>query len=342
MRPVSVASPVVNAPTIVHTLSRSLISAPISRPANSLCALRPTIASRRPRVKCLPSTSTISGRTKRFSAPTPRTPSARSAPLLRRGLFTAVTTSAVTAPPPSAVRATPGAPATMAAVSSGGMLAPSEKLAPLRRTLTRSALPTAINELVKLPAIVNTDTSTATTAAMPTTTTTDGPTRCGMLRRLKLKTAVIWRNTCVSDSTARERVDDVQALGAPSRQPRADCSHRDRERHAADEHALLHGNRRNAHRVEHRGEQRRGRDEAHDCRRHAQQRGLGEYQQGHGQVAEAVRLQHRELRYALADRLHHRVAGDEQQREQHGADDRVHDEADVADALDLPTEEIPF
>ena len=48
MRPDSVASPVVKTPTIVHTPARNLTSAPSSRPSNSVCALRPTIASRSP------------------------------------------------------------------------------------------------------------------------------------------------------------------------------------------------------------------------------------------------------------------------------------------------------
>src|SRR6185503_9817357 len=55
-------------------------------------------------VNARPSTSVISGRTAKFSVPTPRTASARTEPLLRHVRFTAVTRSRVTAPRPSGVR----------------------------------------------------------------------------------------------------------------------------------------------------------------------------------------------------------------------------------------------
>ncbi len=45
-------------------------------------------------------------------------------------------------------------------------------------------------------------------------------------------------------------------------------------------------------------------------------------------------LEHCEFRDALAHRLHHGVAGEEQQGEEHRADDRADDQADVAELLD--------
>ena len=72
----------------------------------------------------------------------------------------------------------------------------------------------------------------------------------------------------------------------------------------------------------------------------AEHQRLGEHEAHDGRIAEAVGLQDRELRNPLAHRLHHRVAGHEQQREHHGCDDGVDEKADVADLRDLRAQPI--
>ena len=61
---------------------------------------------------------------------------------------------------------------------------------------------------------------------------------------------------------------------------------------------------------------------------------FGEDEAEHAAVAEAERLQDRELRDALAHALRDRVADHEQQREEHREQDPAHDQADVADLLE--------
>ena len=80
----------------------------------------------------------------------------------------------------------------------------------------------------------------------------------------------------------------------------------------------------------------RCRDRKPQQRRHqAEQHRFHQDQRRHQSVREANGLQHGQFRYALAHGLHHRIAGQEQQREQHGADDRIHHGADVADLPEL-------
>ncbi len=67
---------------------------------------------------------------------------------------------------------------------------------------------------------------------------------------------------------------------------------------------------------------------------HDQQHGFGEHEAKHALVGKTNRLQHRELRNALAHGLRHRVAGEQDQREEHSRDDGADDQADVAELLD--------
>ncbi len=68
---------------------------------------------------------------------------------------------------------------------------------------------------------------------------------------------------------------------------------------------------------------------------HAKQYRFHQDQRRHLSVRESNGFQHGQFRYALAHGLHHGIAGQEQQREEHGADDRVHHDADVADLPEL-------
>ena len=54
---------------------------------------------------------------------------------------------------------------------------------------------------------------------------------------------------------------------------------------------------------------------------------------------EAERLEHRQLVRALADRLRHRVGRDQQDHQDRGRGDELHDQADVADLLGEPLDE---
>ena len=62
----------------------------------------------------------------------------------------------------------------------------------------------------------------------------------------------------------------------------------------------------------------------------------------HERVTETECLQHREFRHAFAKRLRHRVAGEQDDREEHGAEDAAHHQADVADLVRELARELRF
>ncbi len=80
----------------------------------------------------------------------------------------------------------------------------------------------------------------------------------------------------------------------------------------------------------------------HRRRRDAEHDRLREDQQHHLAIAEPHRLQHGELRPALADRLHHERTGREQQREEHRADHAGDDVVEIGCALELRGQQIRF
>ena len=255
----------------------------------------------------------ISGRTAEFSALTPRTPSARKravpAPRPIHGRDDVGRDGAR----PSGRSRDPGR-----ARDDGGRIERQHAralamLTPLRRTIARSALPAEINEPVRLPAIVNTETSTPTTAVIPTTTTIEAPSRCGMLLRLISETAAICRSTWpflahrpASASTTFKRCarhvgnhELTTANASASTMPPTSVLFSMRYR-------------RDAHRLEHRREQHRGDAQARQRQPLRTAAPTRRTRARHGQVAVTVSLEHRELRHPLANRLHHRVARDEQ------------------------------
>jgi hypothetical protein len=184
----------------------------------------------------------------------------------------------------------------------------------------------------------NTEITTPTTQAMPITTTLDAPIRLGMLLTFIAVTAPICQ-TYPCDSflrapTRRECVHDVERLRAPRGQHRADHGQRRREGEAGTDHAPRQPQAAGADQpVDRRLREIRHR-EAEAGGERANQQGFAEHEADHGPVAEAVGLEHRELGNALAHRLHHRVAGQEQQHEGDSAEHHVGKEVDVADPVD--------
>src|SRR5262245_58905312 len=82
--------------------------------------------------------------------------------------------------------------------------------------------------------IASTDTSTATTPAMPITTTSDVPIRYGMVLRLISVTCATWLSQDIGSPVATQRVHDAQAVHTQrGRQPDRE---RQRRRHARRPH----------------------------------------------------------------------------------------------------------
>src|SRR6185503_15327861 len=345
MRLDSVASrPLSNTPTTVQGPSRSTTSSPIATLRNSSSALRPTISSRKPGVKERPLTIFISGRTALTAGSTPRTASPARAASSFRKRFTAATKLAVAAGVPSAARAMPGASLIVATASTSRVLENSP-VAPARSTIARSLLPVASTASDKLRVNPKTERITATTPAMPTTMTLELPMRCGTLRRFIAVTEAICLNTLPTPryrvrSTPRERVDDAEALRAQRRQRRADDGEHDGQAETHRDHGQRQIQTPGPELAIHRRRDDGGDSDAECGRDAAENHRLREHEAHDRAVAEPVGLQHRELGNAFANRLHHRIAGHEQQRKHHGGNDGVDEEPDVADLRDLRAQPI--
>src|SRR5206468_7920722 len=95
--------------------------------------------------------------------------------------------------------------------------------------ITRVGRPVLASVWRKPSPMARTETRTPTTPAMPTTTTSDVPSRLGMFRRLMSVTWTTWFSQDIA-SAARERVHDAQPMHAQrGRQP---DGQRQRERDA--------------------------------------------------------------------------------------------------------------
>src|SRR5690349_7921737 len=338
MRLDSTASrPLSNTPTTVHGPLRSTTWSPIPTLRNSSSALRPTISSRRPGVNIRPLTSFISGRTAMTAGSTPRTASPARLPSSLRLRFTAATKLAVAAGVPSAPRAMPGASLIVATASTSSVLENSP-VAPARSTIARSALPVASTASARLRVKPNTDRITATTPAMPTTMTLELPMRCGTLRKFMAVTEAICLNTWSSFETrsaAGQCVDDAEPLRAQRRQRRAHHRECDGQAEAGRDHRQRQAEPAGAERAVHRRRDHGGNADADRSRDAAENDGLRKHETHDRRIPETISLQHGQLRNPLTNRLHHRVARHEQQREHHGRDDGVDEETNVADLPDL-------
>ena len=179
--------------------------------------------------------------------------------------------------------------------------------------------------------------------------TLDVPRRSGTLRRFIAVIATICRNMLIAKrsrrfscaSTPGQGVDDVERLHAAHREQRAHDRHRHRNAAAERNHAP--GQRQTA-----RADQ--AIDPAAISRRRCarptaaprpQSRSASPNDEAHDRaVAESIGLQHRELRNARANGLHHRYCRQEQLREQYCRDDAVDEERHVADLVDPTTQPI--
>ena len=182
--------PLSKMPTTVQSLSRKPIREPTPSPANCCAAFRPTITSRTPRLKGRPSTIRTSSRMAKAAGWTPRKGTLLGWVSPLRGRSTITTSSADASGRPAASRATPGRLASRVAASRATPL-DSSASEPARSMITRSGRPVLASVWRKPSDIASTDTSTPTTPAMPTTTTSEVPSRWGIVRRL---IRVIWRS----------------------------------------------------------------------------------------------------------------------------------------------------
>src|ERR1700733_7340067 len=119
----------------------------------------------------------------------------------------------------------------IASVSSLVRTLKSSTLAPVLTTIARLSGPVFSSVLTRPVDMARTEISTATTPAIPMTTTDEGPIRWGRLRMFITDTAAISvRVLMAGSSSARKRIDDVESLGAQRRRQPAD-------------HGQRHGNR---------------------------------------------------------------------------------------------------
>src|SRR5690349_3984866 len=318
-----------NTPTTVQVEPRKCSWLPTATPSNCCVACFPAINSLSPDWNMRPSTSFTSGRMAKPAGSTPRSATLTLACLLATSLRSSVMTmiSPDTSGWPSAPFLMPGSDCTSGSVS-GPMPEDSSASTPADSSSARSSLPVPASVRSKPRLIDSMPISTPTTKAMPTTITSEVPMRLPMLRRF---IAVMAR--IVSMSAPRQCVNDRQAPGAP-RRPRTD-RHRQHDHGRAGEQPDLQvrvdrregdpgnlGERgHDAHRQQH----------AADPSEHDQEQRLGQHQAEHLAVGKPDRLHHRQLGDPVLHRLQHGVAGQHQDREEHGDHDRVEDELEVAE-----------
>ena len=141
---------------------------------------------------------------------TPRTDRPARAPFCLRSRFTPVVNSAEAAGPPPAARAIPGA-SLIAATASTSSVLENSPVAPARSTMARSSLPVASTAPESPRVNAETDMMTATTPAMPTTTTDELASRWGTLRRFIRVTDAICLSKLMSRDLLRSRVNAPRA-----------------------------------------------------------------------------------------------------------------------------------
>src|SRR6266850_2984826 len=324
--------PLSKVPTTVQSLSRNAMREPTPSPANCRAALWPTITSRTPRPNGRPSTIRTSSRMVKAAGCTPRNGTLLGSVWPWRGSSTITNSSADTSGCPAASRARAGRLASTVAWSRPTPLDISAS-EPARSMITRVGRPVLASVCRKPSPMASTETRTPTTPAIPTTTTSEVPRRCGMFLRLMSVIWTTWFSQGIASPVSRERVHDAQAVhpqrrrqpdrdGQPERhgggpEPGAGLHEEGREAPAGG--AVQDGE--HADRGEH---AEAGADDEEQCR-------LAEHERRHGGVGEAEGLEDGQLRHPLADRLRDRVAGQDQDREEHGDQDARDQRAHVAD-----------
>src|ERR1019366_8050316 len=234
-------------------------------------------------------------RTCSAAASTPRNGTLASVPVERLGRLM-MTNNSADASGPCAVRATPGESAITRVASRPRPLTISLS-APLRRTMAASGEPDTVMACLNPAAMDRTPTSTATTPAMPMIVAVAAPRRCGMLINPNLVMDPAWESQLMGPAMSHppQRVRHPQAHGLVRRK---DSRHN--PQHDADPQPR-------------------------------QQTRFGKHQRDDLSVGETDGLEHAQLSRPLAHRLGHRVAGHQQDREKHRAQDRRDDHHDVAD-----------
>src|SRR5882724_4182623 len=324
--------PLSKVPTTVQSLSRNAMREPTPSPANCRAALWPTITSRTPRPNGRPSTIRTSSRMVKAAGCTPRNGTLLGSVWPWRGSSTITKSSADTSGCPAASRARAGRLVSTVAWSLATPLDISAS-EPARSMITRVGRPVLASVWRKPSPIASTETRTPTTPAIPTTTTREVPRRRGTLRRLISVTWTTWFSQDIASPVARERVHDAQPVHAQrGRQPDGE-GQRDRDGRRPGPGGRLHeqGRKAAAGGAVQDGQHGDGGEHAEARADHEEQHGLAEHQRRHGGVGEAERLENGQLRDPLADRLRHRVAGQDQDREEDGEQDARDQRAHVAD-----------
>ena len=327
--------PLAKMPTTVQSLSRKAMREPTSRPANWRAALRPTMTSRTPRSNGRPSTIRTSSRMANAAGWTPRNGTLLGSVSPLRGRSTITTSSADASGRPAASRATPGSVASRTAWSRGTPL-DSSASEPARSMMTRSGRPVLASVWRKPSDIASTDTSTPTTPAMPTTTTSEVPEALGQGaqvdqrdRRDLVERAHRGQRCPARASTIRSRLAR-SAGGSPMARASASAIAAPAARCSA---STKSGGKRPPVAPLSSGQHAGGRRHAEPAAQDEQEQRLRQHERGDLAVGEAERLQDGQLRDALADRLGHGVAGQDQDGEEHRDQDARDEGADVADLL---------
>ena len=210
-------------------------------------------------------------------------------------------------------------------------------LAPPRMMRARSGWPAFFIAARKPSAIDSTATNTMTTPAMPTTATADEPRRWRMVRMLSQATEKIWvkkrhgwvRYAFRSASVILSRIAAGRRQDAGERCRPATIS--------ATPSTMSRGGSVNAGSMPPVGSppctMSQARNRPEPAADEGDEQRLGQHQREHRRVREAEGLEHGQLAGALAHRLRHGVADDEQDGEEHRRQDGDHDRADVADLL---------
>src|ERR1035441_8749116 len=236
-----------------------------------------------------------------------------------------MTNSSADASGPVSVRATPGASAMMRVLSRRKPLTISVS-APLRRTIAASGEPEAVMAFSKPTPMESTPTRTATTPAMPMTAAATDPRRCGMLSKPNLLTEATCESPVMGAlmfrSHSPEGIGHSETHGLEGGEDAGEHPERNAQPDA-DEH--IHGRE-----VEHRqhatggvaaGDEQPGQPQTQPASQHRQHAGFGQHERKHLGAGEPHCFECAQLARPLTHRQAHGVAGDQQDREEHGAQD---------------------
>src|SRR5712691_4584953 len=260
---------------------------------------------------------------------TPRSGTLASVCVERLGRLTTTNSSGDTSAFPLA-RAIPGASPMTFASSRPRMLIISLS-APERMTIAASGAPVDSIVFLNPWPIESTPTSTATTPATPNIAVAAAPLRRGRVRRLNSMSALVCANQFIWTSLSPQCINRVQPHALQCRQESGESSQQQRDEDSFHELIVREEEvREDAGRIAGGDAQPAGR-EADRATDDGNQERLGEDECQHLSVSKSDRFHHCELAHPFANRLGHRVSGDEQNREEHRRQNRRRDRAEVTD-----------